>query len=80
VGDYYLGEATLGFDRWDPSRMDGNKEAWIVADMTVSELYPERLEWLERNAQEEANFDVHVYARNFLMRVYRFQPDQLISR
>jgi mannosyltransferase len=80
VADYYLGEPTLGFDSWDPSHMDGDQEVWIVADMVVSELYPEHLQWLERNAQEEANFDVHVYARNFKMRVYRYQANQLISR
>jgi mannosyltransferase len=80
VADYYLGEPTLGFDSWDPSHIDGNQEAWIVADMNASEFYPERLEWLERNAQQEANFDVHVYARNFSMRVYQYKSDLSISR
>jgi mannosyltransferase len=80
VGDYYLGEPTLGFDSWDPSHLDGNKEVWIVADMTVSELYPEHLKWLEQNAQEEADFDVHVYARNFKMRVYLYEPIRSVSQ
>lgn len=50
------------------------QDVWFVVDMNVPEKEPEKYNWLVNNAQLTATFDVHVQARNFMMRVYKYSP------
>jgi hypothetical protein len=78
LGDYYLNVATQSFATFsleDAERATGR--IWFVEDMTVSEVYPEMLNWVEAHAHQVANFDVSVQARNFKMRVHLFEPREI---
>ena len=71
LGDYYLQDKTIHFQELDITDIaDNGTRAWFVEDMTVQTSLPEVSAWLEQNARLVANFDVHVQARNFKMRVY----------
>ena len=74
VARYYLGELTGGFQTLDTSTLDSKGRTWFVEDLNVGELFPDKLVWLEQNARLVANFDVHAYARVFIMRVYLYDP------
>jgi hypothetical protein len=74
VSDLYLNRNTISINNWEPMNSTDNNRVWIIEDMNVAELQPELLPWLEDHAVEQANFDVHVQARNFKMRVYLYDP------
>jgi mannosyltransferase len=72
--NYYLEDKSVHFQEFDLATVDETKRrVWFVEDMIAQEAYPQLHIWLEQNAQPVANFDVHVQARNFRMRVY-FYP------
>jgi hypothetical protein len=76
LGDYYLGEVgTTNIHRADPEQLAlQGLRVWFVEDNNVGERYPEKLKWIKENSQLLKIDDVHVRARNFIMRVYLFDP------
>lgn len=81
LGDYYLQEKTLNLGKVDPAQLIENGErVWFVEDMNVQWKFPRMLHWLEKNTQLVADLDVHVRARNFKMRVYLYDPDEIQDR
>jgi hypothetical protein len=71
VSDFYLNENTISIASWNQNNTEYDR-AWIIEDMNIAELQPELLPWLKANTVEQANFDVHVQARNFKMRVHLY--------
>ncbi len=81
IGNYYLKEETIGiweleFEDLDQLIAKGNR-IWFVADMNVEVKKPRMQDWLVENTQLVANMDVHVQARNFKMRIYLLELDDL---
>ena len=75
IADYYLGEGTTSMRTFDPEAAVSNgKRIWIIEDINVQPKYPEVYEWVSEHAELVENFDVHVRARNFIMRVYLWEP------
>jgi mannosyltransferase len=73
LGDYYLQDRTIDFGSLDLASIEGNEvRVWFVEDMIAQDVFPDVHNWLEKNTQLVANFDVHVQARNFKMRVYLY--------
>ena len=75
IGEYYLQDRPLPF-KWLESdqAIASTNRVWIVEDMVVDELYPQKAKWVKENSRLMANFDVTVHARIFKMRVYLFDP------
>jgi mannosyltransferase len=80
VSDLYLGHNTIPLLDWDPASFTSPGRAWILEDMNVQEMLPGKLEWLRENARQVADFDVHVQARNFKMRVYLYTPPHTVTK
>ncbi len=75
IGGFYLEESISGMASLDLADLEANPErVWIVEDMNVQDLYPGVLSWMQANTHEVANFDVHVQARKFKMRVHLYDP------
>lgn len=75
VGNYYLEHQTYPLKGFDSSvLMESDHRAWFVVDLNAEELIPKQLDWIDENAQYIANFDVAVRGRNFIMRVYLYDP------
>jgi hypothetical protein len=76
LGDYYLNdESTRNFFSVEPEQLAlEGKKVWFVEDNNVGEKYPEKLKWIQKNSQLLAVYDVHVRAREFIMRVYMYDP------
>jgi hypothetical protein len=75
IGNYYLDEKIIAYPAFHmPTTGKEQPRTWLLVDMDTAWLFPQAYTWLVKNAQEQANFDVHVYARNFKMRVYLFDP------
>ncbi len=75
LGAYYLGEKTSGYASFRPPEAGKTQHRiWLLVDMDTAWLFPKPYAWLASYASEQANFDVHVYARNFMMRVYMYDP------
>ncbi len=76
LADYYLQEQTVGMSRLDPAIFETNPQrVWFVVDLNVPEKYPSLNRWIMDNTRLRANMDVHVRARNFMMRVYLYDPE-----
>ena len=75
TAEYYMEGAVMTMNGLDKQDLDGIvQRTWFVQDMNVEERYPDVLRWIDANAQLMANFDVHVRARIFKMRVYLYDP------
>jgi hypothetical protein len=71
LGQYYLGSDVYSLATFDFSApLPEGTRLWIVEDMNVAGVWPAQAEWIHANARLAGNFDVHAYARNFVMRVY----------
>jgi uncharacterized membrane protein len=80
LGDYYLHGPTVNLRGIDLDSLPQNGDrVWFVEDMNVGEKSPGDLRWIQENATMLANFDVHVRARNFKMRIYIYDPT-VVSR
>jgi hypothetical protein len=78
LANYYLEEPIIGMEALELSRIDTlGDRVWFVEDMNVEPKWPQVSVWLQENAELVANLDVHVRARNFKMRVYRYEPINL---
>jgi hypothetical protein len=76
LGDYYTGDQTQNYLRFDPENLPANGErVWFVEDNNLGEKIADKLRWVEANSELIANFDVHVRARNYKMRVYLLDPE-----
>jgi hypothetical protein len=75
IGDYYLGTQTTAYE-WEQAAalLGGNERLWLVEDFTTQELYPEIQAWMQAQARLMAVYDVNVYARDYKMRVYLYEP------
>jgi mannosyltransferase len=70
VGNFYLQDQVIGFQQFAQAEINDDQQIWFVEDMNVKELFPQHHNWLSNNTQLVAEFDNHVNARVFLMRVY----------
>jgi hypothetical protein len=71
LGRYYLGNSVHRLSLYDFAAVPPDtKRIWIVDDGSLATTVPQQYAWIRAHAQEVANFDVHVSARNFVMRVY----------
>jgi len=80
VSNLYLDQKTFPLSDWDPASLDSPGRAWILEDMNVQEMLPGKLAWLRENTREVADFDVHVQARNFKMRVYLYTFPHTVTK
>jgi hypothetical protein len=77
IADYYLQTETLAWDRYDPTAFSAKgRRIWFVEDMNTEAVQPHLFAWIKQHAQQVADLDVHVQARNFKMRVYLYDPIQ----
>lgn len=75
LGDFYVQEKTVDLHTIDLNEVEEyENRVWFVEDMVAQEIYPDLHHWLTNNARLVANYDVHVQARNFKMRVYLYEP------
>jgi uncharacterized membrane protein len=76
LGDYYTeGEGTINFGRIDYDSLPTEEgRVWFIEDNNLGEKQPNILRWVEQNSDLIANYDVHVRARVFKMRVYLYDP------
>jgi Dolichyl-phosphate-mannose-protein mannosyltransferase len=76
LGNYYLSEQmTTNIYGVNMDQLAGQgKRVWFVEDNNVGDKYPEKLKWIKEHSQLLQVDDVHVRARNFIMRVYLFDP------
>jgi 4-amino-4-deoxy-L-arabinose transferase-like glycosyltransferase len=76
LGDYYTeGEGTINFRRIDYDSLPTEEgRVWFIEDNNLGEKLPNILRWVEQNSDLISNYDVHVRARNFKMRVYLYDP------
>lgn len=76
IGKYYLGDKSTNFYRVDLDQIDSlGQRVWFIEDMNVAEIAPEKARWLRKETQLFGVYDVHVEARQYLMRVYLYDPD-----
>lgn len=77
LGDYYSKEPTIRYRELNFENLPQDQGAiWFVEDNNVGDKNPKLVRWLVENTDLIANFDVHVSARNFKMRVYRYDPEE----
>jgi mannosyltransferase len=70
LGRYYLGDSVHRLDLYDFNAIPpGTKRVWIVDDNSLTRTIPQQYAWLHTHAHDVANFDVHVHAQNYVMRV-----------
>ena len=76
LGDYYLKDkVTRNIFGVNPEQLAlEGKRIWFVVDNNVGDKYPEKMKWIKENSQLIEVYDVHVRARNFILRVYLFDP------
>ena len=75
LSDYYLGRPTVGMQGLALEVLESTERPmWLVEDMNTAQRFPEIANWIDQNTELVANLDVHVRARNFVMRVYSFTP------
>ncbi|MFC1923236.1 glycosyltransferase family 39 protein [Chloroflexota bacterium] len=76
LGDYYTeGEGTINFRRIDYDNLPTEEgRVWFIEDNNLGEKQPNVLRWVEQNSDLIANYDVHVRARVYKMRVYLYDP------
>lgn len=72
IATYYLRQPVVSFSQFSPELLNEYERAWFVEDLTMEELFPEQRAWLRANVPLVADFDNHVYARVFTMRVYLY--------
>lgn len=81
IGDYYLRDTTVGLSRFDLTTLGNEgRRVWFVEDIVAQEIFPDVHTWLEKNARLVADFDVHVQARTFTMRVYLYDPVESVTK
>ncbi len=79
MAEYYLGEEALRLNSTEPMFVvESGKRAWFVIDM--SWIIPTWQEWIDENLMLVKVLDVHVAARNFVMRVYLYDPTRSPTR
>ena len=75
VAEYYLSENVTAFNRLDTETVAaGQSTVWFIEDMVGEAYWPKVHRWIVKNANLVEVFDVQVEARNFKMRVYRYDP------
>lgn len=75
LSDYYLGRSTVGMQGLALEVLESAATpVWLVEDMNTAQRFPEIANWIDQNAELVVNLDVHVRARNFVMRVYSYTP------
>jgi len=81
LGQYYLDRPVLNLGSYNFAAIPPDvKRIWIVEDLNVEGTTPQQFAWIRAHAREVANFDVHVYARSFLMRVYLYEVPAAANR
>lgn len=75
LGDYYLPGKTKDVASLNLAEIaDGDQTVWFVDDLNLEFQRPHVYTWLNDQAIIDAIFDVHVQARNFTMRVHKYEP------
>lgn len=72
----------VSYSQYSDELIAGYPRVWFVEDLTMEELFPELRAWLRGNVPMVAEFDNHVYARVFTMRVYLYEhpESRLLSK
>jgi uncharacterized membrane protein len=80
LGEYYLGKEVLWSQGMHPQTiMQSGKKAWfLISDGTIS-VSPDLQRWLNDNSQLIDVRDVHIPGRNYMLRVYLYDPAQSIE-
>jgi hypothetical protein len=73
VAAYYLGEKVPGFQHIPLNDLERYPRIWFVEDLNTRELFPQLHAWMIQNARQVANFDNHLNARIYTMRVYLYE-------
>lgn len=73
VAAYYLGERVPGFQHIPLNDLERYPRIWFVEDLNTRELFPQFHDWLIQNSRQVANFDNHLNARVYTMRVYLYE-------
>ncbi|HJW90473.1 MAG TPA: glycosyltransferase family 39 protein [Anaerolineales bacterium] len=77
LAEYYLKKPTIDINAINVEELPNQGErVWFVEDMNLGDKTPKTLRWIKANTTLMANFDVHVRARNFIMRIYLFDPNK----
>lgn len=79
IGAHYLQTDVKHWNQFSIDDVADSQTAWFVEDMVAQELYPATHTWLEENGRLVAVADVHFQARNFLMRVYQYEPGNKLT-
>ncbi len=75
LGAYYLGEFPHGMESLTLQGLsDIDQRTWFLVDITVRPKHPEIYRWILNNARLMTEYDVQVRARNFMMKVYVYDP------
>ena len=75
IAEYYLGEHVTSYNFVDLPDLDKSQtKVWFIVDNSGEVADPKFTQWIRRNATLVEVFDTHVEARNFRMRVYRYDP------
>ncbi len=75
LAEYYLQEETYSMGGVDLTQIRENAgRVWFVEDVDVKDKFPQIYEWMLENSELVAIFDVNLRARNFIMRVYVYDP------
>ena len=76
LGDYYTeGKGTINYRLVDYDNLPTEESrVWFIEDNNLGEKQPNILRWVEQNSDLIANYDVHVRARVYKMRVYLYDP------
>lgn len=75
IGEYYMPGKTKDVAALDLAELTaGDQTVWFVEDLNLEFQRPHVYSWLNEQALIDAVFDVHVQARNFTMRVHKYEP------
>lgn len=76
LAEFYLKQPVVSYSQYSADLLADHPRAWFIEDLTMEELFPELRTWLRRNVPLVADFDNHVYARVFTMRVYLYEHSE----
>ncbi|MEM9773006.1 MAG: glycosyltransferase family 39 protein [Chloroflexota bacterium] len=75
LANFYLDSQSLNITRFDlENAKSTNQRIWFVENIVTREIYPQHHQWFWENGRLVSEFDVHLPARTYIMRVYLYTP------
>lgn len=75
IGEYYLRQDVEWTQGLDPREVEADgRRTWFVIDNGTGFISPKLDAWLQEEPRLVAVRDVHIPGKNYLMRVYRYDP------